>query len=184
MHYEREIELMKIKISSLYEADIEALRSKMQNNQSCHDRETDNLRNMLNNSRSELAKEVQDRLELRRDYENRLNEFKIKYEREHQQLQDLLIMHEKQIENQTSKQSMTHIEHNSLMQDKANDTKKLMNEKRTLETQINNKNKEIEALNLRIEKMMGYHKREIKNLEEDILKLKNEHQEWLEKQDR
>lgn len=45
---------------------------------------------------------------------------------------------------------MTHIEHNNVMQTKSNDTKKLMNERRTLETQINNKNKEIEALNLRI----------------------------------
>ena len=37
------------------------------------------------------------------------------------------MMHEKQIENQTSKQSMTHIEHNSLLQNNAVDTKKLMN---------------------------------------------------------
>jgi hypothetical protein len=38
MHYEREIELMKIKISQLYEADIEALRNKYQNSMACYNR--------------------------------------------------------------------------------------------------------------------------------------------------
>lgn len=45
---------------------------------------------------------------------------------------------------------MTQIEHVATLQTKAVDTKKMMAEKRTLETQIQNKNKEIEALNLRI----------------------------------
>jgi hypothetical protein len=52
-------------------------------------------------------------------------------------------------------------------------------EKRELEVQIANKNQEIEALNLRIEKMTGFHKREISKLEEDIINLKEDHQKWL-----
>jgi len=51
LHYEREIELMKIKISQLYEADIEALRSKLQNTNATHNRETDNLRMLLRDVR-------------------------------------------------------------------------------------------------------------------------------------
>jgi hypothetical protein len=42
---------MKIKISQLYEADIEALRNKYQNSMAAYNRETDNLRNMLRNTR-------------------------------------------------------------------------------------------------------------------------------------
>ena len=95
---------------------------------------------MLKHTREELAHEVRIKLELRKEYENRLNEFKIKYERQHQQLQDLIMLHEKQIENQTSKASLTHIEHNQLLQTKTIDTKKMINEKRNLETQILNKN--------------------------------------------
>ena len=38
MHYEREVELMKIKISQLYEADLESLRSKMRNCLAAHNR--------------------------------------------------------------------------------------------------------------------------------------------------
>ena len=60
------------------------------------------------------------------------------------------MLHEKQVENQTSKISMTQIQHVATLQTKAVDTKKMRAEKRTLETQIQNKNKEIEALNLRI----------------------------------
>lgn len=56
LHYEREIELMKIKISQLYEADIEALRSKLQNTMATHNRETDNLRMLLRDVREELAR--------------------------------------------------------------------------------------------------------------------------------
>lgn len=155
---------MKIKISQLYEADIEALRSKLENTNATHDRETDNLRMLLRDVREELAREVHLKLELRKEYDNRLNEFKIKYEREHQQLQDLLMLHEKSIESQTSKISMTQIEHTQTLQAKAIDMKQMMAEKRSLESQIANKNKEIEALNLRIEKMMGFHKREVSKL--------------------
>lgn len=52
------------------------------------------------------------------------------------------------------------------MQLKAVDTKKMIAEKRMLEVQITNKNREIEALNLRIEKMVGFHRREVSKLEE------------------
>lgn len=38
MHYEREVELMKIKISQLYEADLESLRSKLRNSLAAHNR--------------------------------------------------------------------------------------------------------------------------------------------------
>jgi len=38
MHYEREVELMKIKVSQLYEADLESLRSKMRNSLATHNR--------------------------------------------------------------------------------------------------------------------------------------------------
>ena len=60
------------------------------------------------------------------------------------------MLHEKQVESQTSKISMTQIEHIQTIQTKAVDAKKMMAEKRQLETQIINKNREIESLNLRI----------------------------------
>ena len=44
-----------------------------------HNRETDNLRMLLRDVREELAEEAHQKLELRREYENRLTEFKIKY---------------------------------------------------------------------------------------------------------
>ncbi len=53
---------MKIKISQLYEADIEALRSKLQNTMATHNRETDNLRMCLRSVREELANEVHEKL--------------------------------------------------------------------------------------------------------------------------
>lgn len=42
--------------------------------------------------------------------------------------------------------------------------KQIMNEKRSLEGQIQNKNKEIEALNLKVQQMQGLHKRDIEKL--------------------
>ena len=55
LHYEREIELLKIKVSQLYEADIQALRSKLENTMATYNRETDNLRMLLRDVREELA---------------------------------------------------------------------------------------------------------------------------------
>lgn len=46
--------------------------------------------------------------------------------------------------------------------------KELVNEKRNLEKQIENKNKEIEALNLKVQKMEGFNKREVSKLEAEI----------------
>ena len=51
------------------------------------------------------------------------------------------MLHEKQVENQTSKISMTQIEHIQTVQSKAVDAKKMMAEKRQLETQIAYKNR-------------------------------------------
>lgn len=66
MHYEREVELMKIKVSELYEADLDALRTNMQNRFAAHTRERDNLQELLDETRERLAKEVQDKLDLRK----------------------------------------------------------------------------------------------------------------------
>ena len=71
-HYEREVELNKIKISKLYENDLESVRNKMQNSYANHAAEVDNLRQQLKDTREKLAQEVQDRLDQRRDYELRL----------------------------------------------------------------------------------------------------------------
>lgn len=48
---------------------------------------------------------------------------------------------------------MTHIEHNTKFQNSNQTQKQLVLEKRNLEKQIENKNKEIETLNLRIQKL-------------------------------
>lgn len=97
-------------------------------------------------------------------------------------MRDQIAMHEKNYENQTSKASLTHISHNNIMQQKNVNTKELMAEKRNLEKQIENKNKEIETLNLRLQKVEGFHKNEVAKLEKEISDLKNNHQDWLDKQ--
>ena len=181
-HYEREVELMKIKISQLYEADLESLRSLLRNEMANHNREVDNLRKMEDDLRRRLAEAVQDKIDLRTDYEHRLNEYKIIHERDLAQMRDQVAMHEKNYENQTSKGTAIHISTNNLMQKQSMTHKELMNEKRSLEKQIENKNKEIEALNLKIQKMEGFQKREVQKLEDEIVKLKNTHQDWVDKQ--
>ena len=181
-HYEREVELMKIKISQLYEADLESLRSLLRNEMANHNREVENLRKMEDDLRRKLAEAVQDKIDLRVDYEHRLNEYKIIHERDLAQMRDQVAMHEKNYENQTSKGTAIHISHNDLVQKQTMTHKELMNEKRSLEKQLANKNKEIEALNLKIQKMEGFQKRETQKLEEEIVKLKNAHQDWIDKQ--
>ena len=57
---------MKIKISQLYEADIEALRSKLREVMATHSRESENLRKLIRDLRDELAGEVHAKLELRK----------------------------------------------------------------------------------------------------------------------
>ena len=80
-HYEREVELNKIKISKLYENDLESVRSKMQSSYANHAAEVDNLRQQLKHTREKLAQEVQDRLDQRRDYELRLTEFGVGHDK-------------------------------------------------------------------------------------------------------
>ena len=50
---------------------------------------------MLDDLREQLAKEVEDKINLRIDYENRLNEFKVIHERDVQMMRDQVSMHEK-----------------------------------------------------------------------------------------
>ena len=180
-HYEREVDLMKIKVSQLYEADVESLKSLLRNEMANHNRQVENLKEMEDNLRTKLANTVQEKIDLRTDYEHRLNEFKIIHERDLGQMRDQITMHEKNYENQTSKGTALNISQNDFAQKQTNTHKSLMNEKRTLEKQIQNKNKEIEALNLKVQKLEGYHKKEIQKLEEDIVKLKNSHLDWIDK---
>ena len=156
---------MKIKVSQLYEADLEALRSHLRNTISSHNREVENLRSMLDELRRKLAEAVQDKIDLRVDYENRLNDMKVIHERDVAQMRDTVAMHEKHGENLTSKASLTHISHGKTIQQHTIDVKSIMAEKRSLEKQIENKNKEIEALNLKVQKMEGFHSREVHQLE-------------------
>lgn len=59
---------------------------------------------------------MEDKLKLRIDYENRLNEYKTIHERDVQMMRDQVALHEKNYENQTSKASLTHISHNQQIQ--------------------------------------------------------------------
>lgn len=56
-------------------------------------------------------------------------------------MRDQVALHEKNYESQTSKVSLTHISHNQQLQQRTLNTKELINEKRNLEKQIENKNK-------------------------------------------
>ena len=173
---------MKIKVSQLYEADLESLRAHLRNSVSTHNREVENLRTMLDEVRHKLAEAVQEKIDLRVDYENRLNNFKALHERDVAQMRDLITMHEKQSDNMGSKNTLTHISHNNQVQQHTLDVKKINEERRNLETQIANKNKEIESLNLTIQKIKGHHARDISKLEEEVSKLKDQHQAWVERQ--
>lgn len=48
-----------------------------------------------------------------------------------------------------------------------------------MEKQIENKNKEIEALNLKVQKMQGLHEREIGKMKAEYDELYGKHQDWL-----
>ena len=125
-HYEREIELNKIKISNLYEADLESIRSKMQSSFANHANEADNLRQQLKDTREKLAREVQDRLDQRRDYELRLTEFTVGHDKVQKEMKNVIHQSFKEIEANTSKATLTHISHNSLLQSRNLDMKKIM----------------------------------------------------------
>jgi hypothetical protein len=165
LHYEREIELLKIKVSKLYEADIEALRNIFTHQLEQLSNENAKLKDTITQTKDRLIKEVEEKLMMRKDYENRLNEMNVKYDREHKQLNDLLLLAEKNYDNVKSQTSIRDIEHGSKLKRHNTSINNIMLEKRNLENQIKNKNKEIEELNLRIEKMNGYHKRDLEQLQ-------------------
>lgn len=112
-----------------------------------------------------MVSELEEKVIMRRDYETRLREMNLKYEREHQQLNDLILMAEKKFENAHSATSLRDIDHTAKTKKQHTTFQGIFAEKRNLETQIANKNKEIETLNLRIQKMTGYHEKQIADLE-------------------
>ena len=94
-HYEREVELMKIKVANLYEADLESLKSKLQNSYANHATETEGLRKLLKETRERLAHEVQDRLDQRKEYELRLTEISISHQRVIKEHKNVINMRDK-----------------------------------------------------------------------------------------
>lgn len=154
----------------------------MQNSYANHAAEVDNLRQQLKDTREKLAQEVQDRLDQRRDYELRLTQFGVGHSKVQREMKSVISQREKQIDGHTSKASLTHISHNSLLQGRNIDMKKVMEEKKNLENKISRKNDEIETLNLKVQQMSGLHKRAIDKLDEEISEAKREHNEWLERQ--
>ena len=58
LHYEREIELLKIKTSKLYEADLEALKSQLDAQLSLLGSENGKLKDALQESRDHLVAEL------------------------------------------------------------------------------------------------------------------------------
>ena len=106
------------------------------------------------------------------------------HDRIQKELKNVVAQREKEIEGHTSKASLTHISHNQLLQTRNLDMKQIMAEKRTLEGHLAAKNKEIEALNLKVQQMLGLHRRDIDKLEEEIDRLKEEHKSWLARQEK
>lgn len=182
LHYEREIELLKIKVSRLYEADIEALRNLFTHQLEQLSNENAKLKETLTQTKDRLIQEVEEKLLMRKDYENRLNEMNVKYDREHKQLNDLLMLAEKNYENVRSQTSIRDIEHGSKLKSHNISLSSIMLEKRNLENQIKNKNKEIEELNLRIEKMNGYHKRDLEQLQARLAEEQAKYRKFLDEQ--
>lgn len=74
-------------------------------------------------------------------------------------------MAEKNFQNAHSATSLRDIDHSAKTKKQHTSFEEKIAEKRTLEAQIVNKNKEIEALNLRIQKMQGHHEKQIADLE-------------------
>lgn len=86
LHYEREVELLKIKTAKLYEADLECLRRQLESQISLLASENGKLKDSLREARDHLVAELEAKVLMRRDYETRLREMNLKYDREHQQL--------------------------------------------------------------------------------------------------
>lgn len=99
-------------------------------------------------------------------------------------MRDQISLYEKNLENQTSKASLTHISHNNQIQQRNVSQKEVIMEKRNLEKTIENKNKEIEVLNLRLQKLERLQVREVDKLNEEINDLKKIHQDWLNRQNK
>lgn len=182
LHYEREIELLKIKVGRLYEADIETLRNLYIHQLEQLNNENAKLKDTITQTKDRLVQEIDEKLLMRKDYENRLNEMNIKYDREHQQLHDLLVLAGKNFENAKSQTSIRDIEHNSKLKRQNTSIQGIVTEKRSLENQIKNKNKEIEELNLRIQKMDGYHKRDLEQLQARLAEEQGRYKKWLDDQ--
>jgi hypothetical protein len=70
---------------------------------------------------------VQDRLDLRKDYELRLTEIAVSHDKIQRELKNVVSQREKEIEVNTSKVSLTHIEHNALLQERNINMKQLIN---------------------------------------------------------
>jgi len=100
-------------VGRLYEADIDSLRSLFVHQLEQLFNENDKLKTTITQTKDRLVQEIDEKLLMRKDYENRLNEMNIKYEREHQQLHDLLVLAEKNYDNAKSQTSIRDIEHNS-----------------------------------------------------------------------
>jgi uncharacterized protein YlxW (UPF0749 family) len=113
----------------------------------------------------------------------RLSQFSVSQESVQRELKTVISQRDKEIEGHTSKASLTHISHNQLLQTRNLDMKQIMNEKRMLEGQISSKNKEIETLNLKVQQMLGLHKHDIGKLEDEVDRLKEEHNAWLARQE-
>lgn len=67
----------------------------MQNSYGNHTLEVDALRGLLKETREKLAGEVQDRLELRKEYELRLTEFAVSHDRVQKELKNVINQREK-----------------------------------------------------------------------------------------
>lgn len=97
-----------------------------------HYNETEHLKNQLRDTREKLAREVQDRLDQRRDYELRLTEISTDHDRIQREYKNVIGQRDKEVEAHASKASLTHISHTQLLQNRSINMKQLMEEKRNL----------------------------------------------------
>lgn len=88
-----------------------------------------------------MVSELEEKVIMRRDYETRLREMNLKYDKEHQQLNELILMAEKKFENAQSATSIRDIEHTAKTKKQNTSFQSIFAEKRNLENQIANKNK-------------------------------------------
>lgn len=79
-------------------------------------------------------------MDQRRQYELRLTEFAVDHDKVQRGMKNVISQREKELDGHTSKASLTHISHNQLLQSRNVDMKKLMEERRNLETKVTRKN--------------------------------------------